>query len=99
MATETYIPYSKIHNVTAPKFAQLYDYIEREIGWDFEVYTHNPFIQISFYNWVTINFHDDWKVSCYNWTKELYVATSNIFFNSYRTMMPLVRDEIKKLNQ
>lgn len=102
----TYIPYSTRNNITDPDLAWLLDYLERVMGWDIEFCDEWPngyLVYQDNISWYTIEFH--YKLaSIYrdnpNYIREkdylLYQMDEKLFFRTYRTLLPAIRDLYSK---
>jgi len=88
----TYIPYSKRHDISDQQLAWLLDYVERVMGWDIQLYEGIDDLEYSYdFQKKTFNLWCDGEIQFLYWSLDLR-KPKDIFFRSYKTLLPVIRD-------
>lgn len=99
-----YIPYSIRHNTTDKDLAWLLDYLEREMGWEIKYTKTN---EKFYYQYIRsdkylITLDPFWSVHMFKVRTKLSSDTifhwfpKKLFFRTYRTLLPAIRDLYSK---
>lgn len=96
MPQETYILYSIRNNITDKDLAGLLDYLEREMGWDIKYTDHDSTKYIE-NGWLKIVSFDDEEIHIYTDACADIVMPLELFFRTYRTLLPVIRDLCSKI--
>lgn len=105
---EKYIPYSIRHNITDKDLAWLLDYLERIMGWEIDYKNSFPYLENQWWieqkNGIFYIWNNGWSIHIYTWEQweswnnrpAFSEMTQELFFRSYKTLLPVIRDLYSK---